>query len=70
METKIVTLCGVQMTLYKRKCGGCDEVGWYNADVFVCNDCSEVYIPPQAERPDRIRASEATYHGDRLGTDA
>lgn len=58
------------MTLYKRECASCSEVGFFNADVFVCNDCSEVYFAPQVERQDRITAGEATYHGDRLGTDA
>jgi hypothetical protein len=69
ITTKTVILCGREVTLYLRKCGGdCGEPTWFSHDTYVCNACLETcdgggdYVPPR----DIIR-SEAQYEGG-LGT--
>ena len=62
-ETKKVTLCGRVITLTKQNCHICEEPCWFEPNVFVCNDCSEINLPEPHGRHGIIM-SEYRYHGD------
>ena len=60
---KKVTLCGKEVTLSLRNCHICEESCWFENNVFVCNECSEIHILPPASRHAVLR-SEYEYNGD------
>lgn len=62
-DVKTVILLGREVILYRRNCYSCEEPCWFQADVFVCNDCSEINITRPPQRP-TVVMSELRYQGD------
>jgi hypothetical protein len=62
-DTKTIKLLGREVTLYRRDCHVCDESCWFQADVFVCDGCSEINLQQPAPRAGVVM-SELRYQGD------
>lgn len=62
-DTKTVKLLGQEVTLYRRNCYVCEEPCWFQKDVFVCTDCSEINITAPVARASLVM-SEMRYQGD------